>query len=167
MSLPHEGAPEAVKGRHLKHELIALGIRGDVADKLRARALGERRAERHVALAQTTLMRGGQRDGPGLRKRGQVELVFKRLKSLAHLSHLPKSDARSARAWLYGKLFVALLTEQVMRQGRTLSPGTAECRAAGTARPLARVRVRVASASTGSGACALLAGGYGRLARHR
>ena len=51
-----------------------------------------------------------------------IELVFKRLKSLAHLGHLPKDEDQSARAWLYGKLFVALLTEQLMRQGRTFSP---------------------------------------------
>lgn len=47
-----------------------------------------------------------------------MELVFKRRKSLAQLGHLPKSDAQSARAWLYGKLFVVLLTEQLMRRGR-------------------------------------------------
>jgi hypothetical protein len=29
-----------------------------------------------------------------------IELVFKRLKSLASLGHLPKSDDQSARAWV-------------------------------------------------------------------
>ena len=56
------------------------------------------------------------------RLRWQVELVFKRFKSLAHLGHLPKSDAESAKAWLYGKLLVALLTEKIVRHARTLSP---------------------------------------------
>jgi hypothetical protein len=56
------------------------------------------------------------------RVRWQIELVFKRLKSLAQLGHLPKHDARSARAWLYGKLFVALLTQKLLRTGRSLSP---------------------------------------------
>ena len=56
------------------------------------------------------------------RVRWQVELVFKRLKSLAQLGHLPKSDAQSARAWLYGKLFVVLLTEQLMRRGPRFPP---------------------------------------------
>ena len=36
--------------------------------------------------------------------RWQVELVFKRLKSLAQLGHLPKHNDESACAWLYGKL---------------------------------------------------------------
>lgn len=73
------------------------------------------------------------------RIRWQVELVFKRLKSLAQLGHLPKSDAQSARAWLYGKLFVVLLTEQVMRHGRTLSPSATSSRPARPAQSLARV----------------------------
>lgn len=80
------------------------------------------------------------------RIRWQVELVFKRLKSLAQLGHLPKSDAQSARAWLYGKLFVVLLTEQVMRHGRTLSPSTASCRPARPAQSMARVCLCFASA---------------------
>lgn len=56
------------------------------------------------------------------RVRWQIELTFKRLKSLAQLGHLPKSDAQSSRAWLYGKLFVALLTQKLVRTGRELSP---------------------------------------------
>ncbi len=43
------------------------------------------------------------------RMRWQIELVFKPLKSLAQLGHLPKHDEHSSRAWLYGKLFVTLL----------------------------------------------------------
>ena len=56
------------------------------------------------------------------RLRWQVELVFKRFKSLAQFGHLPKSDEQSAKAWLYGKLFVALLTEKIVRHARTFSP---------------------------------------------
>jgi Transposase DDE domain len=56
------------------------------------------------------------------RARWQIELSFKRLKSLAQLGHLPKYDAQSSRAWLYGKLFVALLTQKLVRIGREFSP---------------------------------------------
>jgi hypothetical protein len=56
------------------------------------------------------------------RLRWQIELSFKRLKSLAGLGHLPKYDDRSSRAWLYGKLFLALLTEKMMRLGKSFSP---------------------------------------------
>ena len=78
------------------------------------------------------------------RVRWQVELAFKRLKSLAQLGHLPKADEQSARAWLYGKLFVALLTEQLIRQGQALSPCGPPRASAGTTISLARVCVRIA-----------------------
>ena len=55
------------------------------------------------------------------RSRWQIELVFKRLKSLVQLGHLPKHDDRSSRAWLHGKLLVALLTQKLIRIGRDIS----------------------------------------------
>ncbi len=58
----------------------------------------------------------------GYRLRWQIELVFKRFKSLVQFGHLPKSDEESAKAWLYGKLLVALLTEKIVRHARTFSP---------------------------------------------
>ena len=56
------------------------------------------------------------------RSRWQVELVFKRMKSLAHLGHLPKHGDASSRAWLYGKLLVVLLSEKLIHVGRSISP---------------------------------------------
>lgn len=56
------------------------------------------------------------------RLRWQVELVFKRFKSLAQLGHLPKYDDESAKAWLYGKLLVALLAEKLIRHASAISP---------------------------------------------
>ena len=56
------------------------------------------------------------------RVRWQVELVFKRFKSLAQLGHLPKHDDESAKAWLYGKLLVALLVEKLIRHATAISP---------------------------------------------
>jgi Transposase DDE domain len=56
------------------------------------------------------------------RSRWQIELVFKRLKSLVQLGHLPKHDDRSSRAWLHGKLLVALLTQKLIGIGRDISP---------------------------------------------
>ncbi len=56
------------------------------------------------------------------RLRWQVELTFKRLKSIAQLGHVPKHDDQSSRAWLYGKLFVALLSQKLARVGSTISP---------------------------------------------
>lgn len=56
------------------------------------------------------------------RLRWQVELTFKRMKSIAQIGHVPKHDDQSSRAWLYGKLFVALLSQKLARVGSTISP---------------------------------------------
>ena len=56
------------------------------------------------------------------RLRWQIELVFKRFKQLAQLGHLPKEDEESSKAWLYGKLFVALLTERLIQRAESFSP---------------------------------------------
>jgi len=56
------------------------------------------------------------------RYRWQIELAFKRLKSLLHLGHLKKTDPAGARAWLQGKLFVAALIETLIAVGRAFFP---------------------------------------------
>lgn len=56
------------------------------------------------------------------RLRWQIELVFKRLKTLLRMGHVPKYDDQSSKAWLYGKLLVALLAEKLVRIGRAFSP---------------------------------------------
>jgi Transposase DDE domain len=56
------------------------------------------------------------------RFRWQIELVFKRFKQIARLGHLPQDDEESAKAWRYGKLFVALLTEKLIRHASAVSP---------------------------------------------
>ena len=56
------------------------------------------------------------------RSRWQVELIFKRFKSVAQLGHLPKHSDDSSKAWLYGKLFVALLTSKLIEYASSISP---------------------------------------------
>lgn len=56
------------------------------------------------------------------RIRWQVELVFKRFKTIAQMGHLPKHSDESSKAWLYGKLFVALLTEKLIAHAESISP---------------------------------------------
>ena len=56
------------------------------------------------------------------RCRWQIELAFKRLKSLLQLGHLPKRDIESARAWMQIKLLLALLTEHFAWEARFFSP---------------------------------------------
>jgi len=56
------------------------------------------------------------------RLRWQIELAFKRMKSIMHLGQLPKHAAASCRAWLHGKLLVALLVERLIAEADALSP---------------------------------------------
>ncbi len=56
------------------------------------------------------------------RLRWQIELAFKRMKSLMGLGHLPKKDPASARGWLHGKLFVSLLVERMIEAANAISP---------------------------------------------
>jgi len=56
------------------------------------------------------------------RARWQVELAFKRLKSILGLGCLPKEEDESAKAWLHGKLLVSCLAQAVVEEGRTFSP---------------------------------------------
>ena len=56
------------------------------------------------------------------RVRWQLELAFNRLKSLGDVGHLPKRDPASSRAWIYGKLLLALLTEKMQRHAADFSP---------------------------------------------
>jgi len=56
------------------------------------------------------------------RLRWQIELEFKRLKSLIQLGHLKKHDPRAARSWLQGKLLVALLIARLIAHAERVSP---------------------------------------------
>ncbi len=54
--------------------------------------------------------------------RWQIELAFKRLKSILELGHLPKFDPQSAMAWLHGKMAVSMLVNLIVDKGRFFSP---------------------------------------------
>lgn len=56
------------------------------------------------------------------RSRWQVELVFKRLKSILGIGCLKKKDPDAAKAWLYGKLLIAFLIESLLAAGELFSP---------------------------------------------
>ena len=70
------------------------------------------------------------------RARWQIELCFKRMKSLLQLGHVPKRSDQSARAWIQGKLLSILLIERLVDEARFFSPWGFNLSAA---KPLARV----------------------------
>jgi transposase-like protein len=71
MTVPHEASAGMFKGRHFNHEIITLCVRWYVTYKVSYRDLAEMMAERHVALAHTTIMRWVQRYVPEFEKRWQ------------------------------------------------------------------------------------------------
>jgi hypothetical protein len=56
------------------------------------------------------------------RCRWQIELYFKRMKSILGLGDLPKRRDDSGRAWLHGKLLVALLLDRLLETIEHFSP---------------------------------------------
>lgn len=73
------------------------------------------------------------------RLRWQIELAFKRLKSIMGIGHLPKTDPPSARAWLHGKLFAGLLAERIIASASAFSPWGYALEQ--TTQPVARARL--------------------------
>lgn len=66
----------------------------------------------------------------------QVELAFKRLKSLLHLGRLPAKDNALARSWIYAHLIAALLIDD-MTQDLLDSPPSTQVNGEATAVSLA------------------------------
>jgi hypothetical protein len=56
------------------------------------------------------------------RLRWQIELAFKRLKSLLAFGHVPKSNDQSAKSWMQAKILTSLMIERVALCGRFFSP---------------------------------------------
>jgi hypothetical protein len=62
----------------------------------------------------------------GYRQGWQIQMAFKRLKSLCKYHQIPVHVAASVRAWFYGKLLPAALGERWVNEGR-FSPSAAKC----------------------------------------
>ena len=62
--------------------------------------------------------------------RWQIELYFERMRSILGLGDLPKKREDSSRAWLHGKLLVALLPERLLDTAEHFSPWGYELAAA-------------------------------------
>jgi hypothetical protein len=73
------------------------------------------------------------------RSRWQVELAFKRLKSLLDCRCVPKNDPLTARAWMQGKLLEALLVEKLLFEPECFPP----------------LLTAIANMTNASGACSL------------
>jgi hypothetical protein len=56
------------------------------------------------------------------RLRWQIELAFKRLKSLLHIDRLPTHTVAASRSWLYAHLILALLADTISQEFLDSSP---------------------------------------------
>ncbi len=56
------------------------------------------------------------------RLRWQIELAFKRLKSILHLDRLPSTTAKGAKTWIYAHLILALLLDDLSQDILESSP---------------------------------------------
>ena len=81
------------------------------------------------------------------RARWQIEIAFKRLKSLFAYNNVPMDDKENAFAWFYGKLLLAALCETLVNTGRFPPSGTAGERGGS---PLSRADEFVARAASGA-----------------
>jgi hypothetical protein len=145
---------------------------------LERRALRKRAAKKQKRLSRTAVFLAGYfyvwtdvpadvRDARAVlewyRCRWQVELCFKRMKSIMGLGELPKKREDSCRAWLHGKLLVSLLLERLLDEAEHFSPWGYELDAA--TQPLARGALHVPR--TGGGHRAALRPGQDHAAMER
>jgi hypothetical protein len=56
------------------------------------------------------------------RGRWQIEIAFKRLKSLLEVGHVPKKDPVGAKSWIHGKMLCAILIEKLIEAGESFFP---------------------------------------------
>jgi hypothetical protein len=57
------------------------------------------------------------------RLRWQIELLFKRLKSLLHLDSLPSRQGPTAKSWLLARWIAAALAQRLVQPSGPLPPG--------------------------------------------
>jgi hypothetical protein len=62
------------------------------------------------------------------RVRWQIELLFKRLKSLLHLNALPSREGPTARSWMLARLIAAALAQRLVQPSGPVSPWGYELR---------------------------------------
>jgi len=83
------------------------------------------RTKKGVIWVATTLSRDQLSDEAVLklyRLRWQVELLFKRLKSLLHLDALPTKDGPTSKSWLLGRLLAAAIAQTLVNPTGLFSP---------------------------------------------
>ncbi len=127
--VPHVGAhewpvqvpvPPAARSRSHKPWSLAQAVAW-----LPARLVGGQTRAREVIWLLTTLPAAAAAPRRVLelyRLRWQIELLFKRLKSLLHLDQLPARQGPTAKSWMLARFLAAALAQQLLDPAGTLSP---------------------------------------------
>lgn len=111
--------PEQVTRSHKSWRLSS------AEDWVTARILGARTRTQEVIWVLTTLppdVAEPRQIMDLYRLRWQIELVFKRLKSLLHIDTLPSRQGPTARSWVYARLLAAALAQKLARPSGTFPP---------------------------------------------
>jgi len=98
-----------------------------------ARAIAGRTRDGEVIWVLTTVPRRQLSTASALelyRFRWQIELLFKRLKTLLHLDTLPSRQGPTAKSWMLARLLAAALAQQLVQPSGPLSPWGYELRTA-------------------------------------
>lgn len=125
----------AADGRQIHARLCALRKSPEQARRARAKAKRKARCQKSIRpetleyadfVVVITTLSEEEMALPAVlefyRGRWQVELAFKRLKSLLQMGQVPKKKAASAQAWMQGKILTALLIERLLCEARFFSP---------------------------------------------
>jgi len=97
----------------------------EAVDWIPVRIIAARTRAGTVTWLMTTLPDGELSDGESMaiyRLRWQIELFFKRLKSLHHIDALPSRHGPIARSWILARLLACALAQQLLDPSGALSP---------------------------------------------
>jgi hypothetical protein len=135
--VPRKGAEKTVFSKNgIKLRLCARPVSKEAAERERAklresaRKNGRQASERSLKLAGyiivvTTLPEKQLSTHAILelyKMRWQIELAFKRFKSLLNAGHVPKLDPDNVKAWIQAKLLTSLLVEKLLLEAEVFSP---------------------------------------------
>jgi DDE family transposase len=139
-SVPREWTGRALygRGRHIRRlpiRLILLALPPDKAEAAREKVRRIARKQQTKLNPNTVLAAGflmlatslpadfpGAEIGAVYRLRWQIELAFKRLKSLIRVDRLPTRTENGGRSWILAHLILALLTEDMCQDILDFSP---------------------------------------------
>ena len=127
---------------------------GPDRDCIKVRIIGTRTAKGDVCWLATNLpvtALSNSQAAELYRVRWQIELLFKRMKSLLEMDDLRSREGPTAKAFIYAKLITAFLALRLSDESGDFSPYGYEIRNAGSAQePMAGVQVRFGRRSRGN-----------------